>query len=182
MFSSVRQGDNWLVLFWQEIFLIEDCFILKPLLWTILLAADLGRRFVLFGLASSGPLLTARILDRFEVAPDWSYKRNWIYLAFSFCSTQYMYYIQGSDPPSVGRIVVEELRDGFLFSSFAMFIPKLRPYSIQGILDKSSAGSVGVCPSGLRARVVTAVIELCILGPIALSGSLGIYGLKVDHS
>lgn len=102
-------------------------------------------------------------------------------MAFSLCLTQYMYYIQGSNPPSIGRTVVEELRCGFLFSSLAMFIPKLRPYSIQGIMDRSSAGSVSVCRSGLSARVVTAVIELCILGPIALSGSLSTYGSKVNH-
>ena len=66
MSSPARLGDNGLVLFWQEFYLVEEHYILEPLLWTFLLAADI----TVASLDVSPTLLVAVYLSRVWVIRD----------------------------------------------------------------------------------------------------------------
>ena len=143
--SSAHRGDNNFAYFWQELCLIEDRFILEPLLWTLLLAADLIPRLASLGLILVRVMATEHVLESARMTIFSSGDVQWAHMAISLNAT----FIQESDPRSIVEVMIEVNRYVLLAGSIAMLLQGLRPYSVRDIIDTASTRSQGVWWLGL---------------------------------
>ena len=176
--SPVRRGDNNLAYFWQELCLIEDRFVLEPLLWTMLLAADLTPRLAFLGLILARVMATEHFLESAGMTICSSGDVQWAHMAISLNAT----FIQESDPRSIVEVMIEVNRYVLLAGSIAILIQRLRPHSIRDIIDTASTRSQGVWWLGLPPPAITSVIYFCILSFIVLKWPPpNSYGFNIDH-
>ena len=162
--SPVPPGDNNLLYFWQELCLIEDRFVLEPLLWTMLLAADLTPRLASLGLILARVMAIEHVLEGAGMTVCSSDDVQWAHMAMSLNAT----FIQGSDPRCIVEVMIEVNRYVLLAGSIATLVQRLRPHSIHDIFDTVSTRSQGVWWLGLPPPAMTSVIYFCILSLVVL--------------
>lgn len=104
--SPVSPGDNDPLYFWQELCLIEDRFVLEPLLWTMLLAADLTPRLASLGLILARVMAIEYVLEGAGMTVCASGGVQWAHMAMSLNATfiQGVWWL-GLPPPAITSVI-----------------------------------------------------------------------------